>query len=321
MKRLTIFVLTSMTLLTACEKDELPIAPYERGPLKDGVVSLGAGYNHQLFFSFEQNAVTGENHIEDWDLAFEGGDDGWKVVLNEARMMAAWPSDFDDVATASDTAGFGQGKRVEYGGVSYDEPAMSDWRQGSPVYLIDMGYGAQGLPLGFYWVQVRDVNEDEYSIVYRALTGGETKEWTVPKIPDVAFTGYSLIDEAVVDTPKDGEWDIRFTKYTFRFLEPPMDYFVTGVLMPPGSAVADASHLEFETISARDTAFVQWLFDADAIGYDWKHYDFNSSTYVVDATRAWIIRANSGFYYKLRFTDYYDRQGNSGTPHFEFGKI
>ncbi len=321
MKRLTIFVLASMTLLTACEKDELPIAPYERGPLKDGVVSIGAGYNHQLFFSFEQNAVTGENHIEDWDLAFEGGDDGWKVVLNEARMMAAWPSDFDDVATASDTAGFGQGKRVEYGATSYADPAMGDWRTNSPVYLIDMGYGAQGLPLGFYWVQVLTADENQYSIAYRKLTDSETRERTVPKSPNVTYTRYSLMGDVRIDTPEDKDWDIRFTKYTFRFLDPPMDYFVTGVLVPPGSAVADVSHLDFENLSASDTAAFQWSFDASAIGYDWKSYDFNSSTYVVDASRAWIIRAKSGFYYKLRFTDYYDRQGNSGTPHFEFGKI
>lgn len=57
------------------------------------------------------------------------------------------------------------------------------------------------------------------------------------------------------------------------------------------------------------------------IGYSWKSYQFDVNKYVVDFEKIFIIKDQEGFYYKLRFIDFYDQGGNKGTPTFEFQRL
>ncbi len=57
--------------------------------------------------------------------------------------------------------------------------------------------------------------------------------------------------------------------------------------------------------------------NVDVIGYSWKEYNFGSSTYEVDPSKNYIIKTTEGMYYKIHFIDFYNDQGDKGTPVFE----
>jgi hypothetical protein len=129
-------------------------------------------------------------------------------------------------------------------------------------------------------------------------------------------------EDRIVNVPSDEDWMIKFTKYTYLFDDPPIHYLVTGVVINPiDTYTAEIGTKVFEDITAADTLSLEWTNQPDAIGYDWKTYNFDSQTYDVNSERSWIIRTASGFYYKLRFTDFYDEGGNVGVPNFEYALI
>ena len=311
----------SITLLS-CEKEELPVEPYDRGPAIASQVDMGSGYINQIYFSLDNNEIAGSQFFSDWDVAFEGGSEGWKVILNDARLMSAWKSDFGDIASANDSSGFGNGKRVEVMATIYSDPAMGDWRDETPVYLLDLGYSVAGQPLGLYWIQILSVDGINYQIKTRAFGKEAITEATVQKQEGVLYTHYSIAENNSIPSPADQDWDIQFTKYTYRFIDPAQDYLVTGLVLNPNNTFAgELSEKAFADITLADTAQVEFSNQPDIIGYDWKYYDFNSSSYEIDSERVWVIRNASGFYYKFRFIDFYDEQGQVGVPGFEYGKI
>ena len=66
---------------------------------------------------------------------------------------------------------------------------------------------------------------------------------------------------------------------------------------------------------------VQLTDDLDEIGYDWKIFDFENGKYIIDVQRVFIVKSTEGFYYKLRFIDFYNQDGLKGYPKFEFQKL
>lgn len=321
--RSTLILACALCLIFAsCEKNEIPVAPFDRGEIFGDQVDLGTGYSKQVHYSLDAEAVAGSNLITDWDLAFEGGDNGWKVILNDSRMMTAWKTDFTEIASANDSSGFGNGKKVEVIATAYSNPAMGDWRENSAVYLVDLGYDLNGLQHGLYWVELISVSPENYTFKYRAFNASDTKEATIPKQSGDSYERFSIRNNQMISGLKDADWDIAFTKYTYQFIEPPQPYLVTGLILnPKNTAAAEIFDRPFEEISMSDTINIVMSTQPDIIGYDWKYYAFDASIYEIDATRTWIIRTASGFYYKFRFTDFYDDQGHAGVPSFEFGKI
>ncbi|MBP9138626.1 MAG: hypothetical protein KBF87_09075, partial [Flavobacteriales bacterium] len=82
---MVIFAVASSALLSSCLKDELPVIPVERGDVVEVQLTMGNGYNEQLWFDLGTNSVVAQNSKTAWDLAFECGAAGWQVRVNPAR--------------------------------------------------------------------------------------------------------------------------------------------------------------------------------------------------------------------------------------------
>ena len=54
---------------------------------------------------------------------------------------------------------------------------------------------------------------------------------------------------------------------------------------------------------------------------DWKLFDDVQDSYSINPSRSYLIQDQQGFYYKLRFTDFYNNQGERGYSSFEFQKL
>ena len=115
-----------------------------------------------------------------------------------------------------------------------------------------------------------------------------------------------------------------FSAYThiFDFNGSPYPYRVSGVLINrKNTYVAEDEFHEFSEIDyelvQNDTLF-SYSDNLDVIGYNWKTY---SGYFTIVENLNYIIKTNSGFYFKLRFLDFYNSAGIKGCPKFEFQKL
>jgi hypothetical protein len=97
-----------------------------------------------------------------------------------------------------------------------------------------------------------------------------------------------------------------------------MPYLVSGVLLQQKrTRVAFIPDADMAAVTLNDTLAFPFTHRVDAIGYDWKNYSFETSSYTVDDRRVYIIQDGEGFFHKLRFLDFYSAQGQVGCPQFE----
>lgn len=55
--------------------------------------------------------------------------------------------------------------------------------------------------------------------------------------------------------------------------------------------------------------------------YGWGIYNSIDDVYVVNSEITFLVIDYAGFYYKLRFVDYYNNEGEKGFPAFEFQRL
>jgi hypothetical protein len=304
-------------LLSACMKDELPVPARPRG---DGMIMaacMGPGYQDQIWLDLSSGTVVSTNVKTAWDLAFESAPEGWHVLLNGSRLMTAWNVGAVDMAMPMDTTGMAAGRRIDAPSGKLDSTAFGDWRGTNHVYLVDMGYGPLGEWFGIRKVRFTHVDATGYTLDMANLNGTGLQTHVVLKDPSRSFTSFHHAAGVLPIEPPHTTWDLVLTQYTHQFYEPFLPYIVTGMLSSAGVRVATFRGSSFDQLALADTLAHPFSTDRDAIGYDWKVYSFETSSYMVDPAVAYIVKDAQGFFHKLRFLDFYSDQGQVGCPRFE----
>jgi len=305
--------------LAGCMKDELPVPRQPRGGAVECVARVGTDYDRQLWFDLGTYSVVATNSKMDWDLAFECGPDGWQVRLNASRLMRAHRSSVP-LDQPADSAGFGNTWTVDVPNGSTDSLAFGDWRAEQPVFLVDMGYNTEGLPMGLRKVQVTAVDAAGYQFAVADLSGANVHHYGVQKDPQRAYAHFSISSGSTAQiAPPLGTYDMVFTQYTeqFRPPDPYQAYLVTGVVNGFSGARVAMVTGNFTEVSLNDTIAHPFRMAQDAIGYNWKVYSFETGLYEVFSNKVYIVQDREGYFFKLHFTDYYDEQGLRGSPRFE----
>lgn len=308
-----------LMLTTGCLREELPVPARVAGAAVEAQVCVGADYGDQVWYDIGTNTEVSRNSKFAWDLAFEGHANGWQVRLNSSRLMRAIGSGQTDITLATDTAGYGPGWQIDMAGGSRDSVALGDWREGHQVYVVDMGYNASGLPAGLMKVQVLSVDASGYLVRTARINGTGMQEVTVPKDAQRRFVHFHIISAtSPVIAPPDGAYDLVFTQYTTLFHEPYMPYLVTGILNGfSGVRVSELISTDLESVSLDDTLAHPLSAMEDVVGYDWKEYSFNTSSYVIYTQQVYIVQDAEGFFHKFHFVDFYGPSGQRGCPTFE----
>ncbi|MEM9050639.1 MAG: HmuY family protein [Bacteroidota bacterium] len=322
MKRIFNLVIIAI-VLSSCMKEEIAIEPntsFEEG-VQVALVDMGNRYPNQVYFNLVDNEVVASIERQNWTIAFKNGSNSRLAVLNDAQAMSGWASGFENLESATDSAGFGQGKKIEVSAEIYEEPALEDL---SGVYLIDLGFSEIGLPLGAYWIEFPEVSASGYQIRYKKYGQEEVVERFIEKNEDTEFVLYSLEEDFITHEPTSSDWDFKFTRYisVLDAGDSELPYSVTGVILNPYNTwAAEFSEKEFEKIELADTTNIQFSNQPDIIGFDWKTFTFTDGTtgiFTVDSDRSYVIRNALGAYYKLRFLGFYGEGGYSGEPSFEY---
>ncbi len=330
MRILIIYIVLLFAFTSCFEEDEI-VPPHAIGNLTEGEVELTETYKYQVFYDLETNKTVKQNLISEWDLGFETSDSGWHVILNTSKMMLAGNTGLTDFEAVKNNNGPVMNYDPSHGNL--DSTAIGNWYSVTDdkpvsldyVYVIDRGTDEEFNTVGEKKVTFNLQDENNYVVRFANLNGSEEKTVLIPKDTSVNFVCFSFENGIVDIEPDKNNWDLQFGKYStllFTDVGDPYPYLVTGVLLNPYKTVAvlDSIH-QFDEVSFEIAEMQNFVNQKDIIGYEWKLYDFDNGMYTVLPEKIYILKNRVGYYYKLRFIDYYNSTGEQGFPTFEFLRL
>lgn len=341
MKRIIMSLTAILFLFAACEKEEIALpAPNQntqqtlptdtsgnelliaRGQNVLQTVSLGATYSNQIWFDLGTNSLVKSNNRMEWDLAFESHSGEYIVYLNSSNIGSAYESTTTDFSQQINSRAEDFQYDISSGKV--DSLAIGKVENNRNVWIIDRGFRPSGSGLGKWKFKIEETSNNSYTIRFGKLDDTLGTTLNIPMNPTKGRVAVSFESGQLFDLePNKEAFDICFTQYTYVFYEPTFyPYSVNGVLLNSYRTQAiEAFDVEYSKI---DLGFAKSKFysnDLDLIGYDWKFYDFGTSSYVIDSTKVYILKDAAGNYFKLRFLDFYDENGIKGAPSFEYQRL
>lgn len=306
-------------MLQSCKKKELPVTPPDKGDVETASVEMSANYKYQVYFDLSSNSMKGMHLKTEWDLGIACSPSDKSIILNTSKVMFAAPMDgltFEDI---TDTTGFNTLKRTDASNGRTEELASF----GHQLFIVEKGMNELGQQLGFFKFEVLENTDAYFKGRFANLDGSNEETVTLEKNADYNFIFINWsngVDVKSIEPPKS-EWDLVFTQYTFIFHEPEYyPYLVTGCLINHHETRCyEEATRSFDEIDLAYAESIMTSEDRDIIGYDWK--TFNGTTYTIDSERTFIILDQDGYFYKLRFIDFYNDLGEKGSPKFEFQRL
>jgi len=332
--RITSIFLLILVLLTgsSCFKEDDRVTPHAKGDLSSDTIALTQDYRYQAWFSLDSGQVVRTMEKTAYDLGFECGEKGWRILLNTANFMKV--ADLGTVPFGQPYDTVGKTLRFDKSDGNPDSTAIGEWFTVSRgdtvtkghVYAISRGIDEAGNPLGLYQFILDSLKTGVYYFRYAPLAGGTGISASVGRDPARSYAWFSLpLGETVQAEPPKTAFDLLFTQYTtmlYTDAGEPYPYLVTGALLNRHLVVAAMDTVtDFFSIN-RETALAMDFSKAmDFIGYDWKDYDFNSGVYTVKPRMNYVLRSAEGYYYKMRFVGFYNKAGLKGYPVIEYQRL
>ena len=323
-------ILLLLVSLQSCFKEEEMIPAHEQGDLAEGQAALGSYYEDQVYFDLSNNQEASSSSTLEWDLSFESSTGGWTIRLNSSKFMLAGNS-WDTLFSSSPEVEELEMKFDKSDG-NPDSTALAGWLELAEdstwskrfVYLMDRGSDPLGNLLGYKKVQF-DMLGDKYLIRYANTDNSQDTTVVISRDPSMDRQYYSFEDGIVDIAPLPDQWSLLFTRYTTMLVTDEGEdypYLVVGVLLNPNGVAAarDTIH-DFMDIDANDAVELEYSTREDLIGYDWKYYNFDAGVYTIEPDMNYVIRDRDGYFYKLRFVDFYNDEGVKGYPTFEFVRL
>jgi HmuY protein len=310
-------------IFSSCEKQELPIKSFNRGGLLSTIVPMGSNYSNQVYMKLNTNSIVQLNNKFTWDLGFSCSLSKNTIFLNSSKAMYVREISNALFSSVIDTNGFEKYKKWDASSAHLDSTAFGTKLDTASVFVIFLGYSEIGVSLGFKKLKFKSVDNQAYVFEYSNLNGTEYNLIKIRKDNAYHQLQFSFkINDIVAQEPLKNSYDLLFTQYTYTFYNPFQSYLVTGVLINREKVkVGYIRSIAFTDITISDTASLVFSNRADAIGYNWKEFNFNDNKFTVDPTLVYLIMDQEGFYYKLHFIDFYNEQGQKGYPKYEFQKL
>lgn len=332
MKNYLIIILLSLVSIS-CIPDEDPVQAYNRGDAIISQVEMGELYTSQMYFSLDANQILKTNLTTDWDIAFADTEGRIDIILNYctmAKVARITNKAYDEINLADTITISANEWQYDNSQGHLDSLAISDWYSTAAskikdnVFIIDRGIDAKGTQIGKF--KITDFANNTYHLTYTDLKTNITNNVQIKKTGKYNYQHLSFATGTILQLePEREKWDLLFSKYTtLLYTESgvPTWRSVTSVLINPFfDEVAVIQDTTFETIDNSIIPSLTFTKNRDAIGHDWKTYQFKTASYIVSDKKIFIIKSASGFYYKFHFIDFYNDAGIKGSPKFEFKKL
>lgn len=288
---------------------------------------------NSTFYKIHENTteLILNSKIGTWDLAFQSALDGDFVLINyttSAEAIKTGTQNFaevdkdmaDDLYTSDDW---------EFNDPSFsnvkDSLALKDW-ESKEVYLINRG-SAFPSEDSFYKIQFISKTPTSYTFRYAHVESSGEIEKTIERSSTYANKYFSFkTDDTEIFEPSIYNWDFFFTPYigwyetlTVGVYSP---YNLTGVMINNEGGVRvskiDDENVIYEDITLNDAKALAYTDFKGIIGSSWKKIPSTENpVYEMDTDKKYIFKLNDGNYYKLRFLDFYNTEGEKGYTSFE----
>lgn len=325
MKNLYTIMLIALSAIVS-----VPFQSNAQGQVFD-LVSIGAGYTNQAFYSLENGEVSNVTNT-DWELGFQITGFQATILVNGKNNVRLFRSGFgvNDWAniTPLDTVGAlnptnellnqdtswwsgafnitaDTANQFDLGWGNYDFATHAV--TGDSLFFLKMPSG----DVMKIWIQ--SLQNNIYYFAYANVDGTGEVNTTLPKS---AFTGknfgyYSITNGVTVDRePNKYIWDLTFAQY---MSAQPFPYKVSGVLANDSVSVAKAYPVDVATTLPWGQ---NYSYHINTIGYNWKAYDFNTNAWLIEDSTVFFVYDRPGSLWKLVFTNF----GGSLNGNYEFYK-
>jgi hypothetical protein len=335
MKTIKPLLLIWVVLLTACFTEDEPVPPYVSPPgVISQVIEMGPSYGTQHFYDLESDSVLAVVDRSSWDIALGSSNLNRSIYVNSSKLMKVCdlgPVNFETALLPQQPVW-----KIDASSGDIDSTGIGFWAEGNPgslssknhVYVLDLGFSTLGEALGKMKLQMLGFQNGAYRIRFSGYPSGPIHELSIPINLDYSFMYATLSGNGAVVSvaPAASEWDLLFSQYTTMVPNPdngiPEAYSVNGILLnPQGVSAARAFDGVFDSLGISDLPFYALSSQWDLIGYDWKRYDFNTASYLIQTNNLYLIRNRMGNYFKLRFTGFVNPFGQSGHIGFELKKL
>ena len=310
-----------MFVFISCEMEEIPVSPHNPGDIQINQIELSNDYRHQVFYDLGSNSIISDNLKTDWDLGFESSTQGYHVILNSSTYSSL--SYIENISFNDNIDPTGLIWSWDNPNGDLDSSAFGDSRNVSGFYVFDRGFDLNGTPRGFKKILIDSITNEFYQISFSNLDNSDYNSFKLYKDPSVNFTCFSFESNQIVDIePSYNDWDLLFSQYTHLYNDTTTPaYLVTGVCSNLDVLVAKDTSYEFNEINYSMINEFSFNDDRDAIGFDWKEYNFNAGSYTINSNTNYIIMDKQQKYFKLRFIDFYNSDGDKGYPTFEIQEL
>lgn len=317
MKKLALLLFVFISL-NSCWKEETPIKASERIGKTTTTIEMGSNYNQVIWYNIEDQS-TYSLPKDAWEMLFNREGDEIIAFLNTGMFAQAAKSNTTDWSTAinTDLLEF----HTDNSSLLTDSLAIGNHLTDGDIWILQRGYNALGQELPNIKIQCIAFDEQSITLKYGPIENTSFEQIDIELTAGSQGVGVRFTDDSILQvTPQ--EWDLCFTQYIFVFHEPFTPYLVTGVLTNTrGGTFSTLSEIAFESIESLLDVATPFDGDADNIGYDWKYYDLDAGQYTVDISKTYIVKTKENRFFKLRFLDFYNEQGERGFPKFEWEEI
>ncbi len=295
-------------------------------------VSVQMDYANTSFYSL-QNGEKANVSNTNWDIAFDASGFGYTIRVNtqKGNRLYVYPGGDNSAWATIDTTGMSSWSPLYNSDTAWWLGAFNV--NADPGNSSDLGWGVYNLSTHHIngdslfimkWdngdikkIDIKKLASKVYSFRYANLDGSDLVDTTLDKTPYSGknFVCYSLLTDQPIDRePLSEDWDIAFTKYSSE-VAPMTFYGVTGVLHNKGVEVAKAAGIANPKTETNYSSFT-FTPEINTIGYDWKKYNFGTSSYDIQDSLAFFIKAKNGSIWRLVLTDF----EGSGTGKIKFEK-
>lgn len=289
------------------------------------VVSVGAGYANDVFYSFATGEVKTEPR-NNWHIAFTTKIVGASVLVNEGLGVELYvaSTNVSDWATL-DTTGMTWAPL-------HNSPAT--WEEGAfnatATVHPDYGWGVYSnithnvtatkifvlkLPDGSYRKVIIDdmKTNGDFNIRLANLDGSNllTKTFNKNGYSNKNFFYWDVINDTILDRePNKTDWDILFTRYLEEII-PNTYYPVSGVILNYDVLAAKAEGVDTNTVDWNNYMLSDSIL---GIGSNWKSFNNGTFQWELADSLAYFVQGLDGNLYKLIFKDF----GGSSTGNITF---
>ncbi|MDP3463335.1 MAG: T9SS type A sorting domain-containing protein [Bacteroidales bacterium] len=298
-------------------------------PIHD-TITMGSGYANDVFYSFENGVVKIEAR-NNWDIAFYTSRWSAGIIANDGMGVSIYTYPLNDTNgwNSVDVSGIDSWTPLFNSDTIWEDGAFNRNSLGHPdygwgvyntinhdvvgdsLYIVKMADGS----FRKLWIQRKNSVANTFEFKFANIDGSNEVSQQLNATPyeNKLFVYYNLMIAQVVDRePAKDSWDILFSRYmaiVYDIEGNPSYYPVVGILNNPATG---ANRFHPVADDFEDWTAAPMENHKTPIGHNWKTFDMNSFSWLIQEDLAYFVQTQQGNVYKF-VPDYFSGTGTGKT--------